>query len=295
MKFETLILMISFITAIILGIIIIPILRKLKVSQQERAEGPKSHLNKKGTPTMGGIISIIAITLLSLGVMLIYYKNKQVDVIKGIIPLLFATLGFGIVGFIDKSKSINTLSDMLKIQSYRGPDDSGVYFDEKSGVHFGHNRLSIQDLSSHGHQPFVSDCGNYIIVFNGEVYNFKIIKTELQNLGYNFISNSDTEVMLYSYKECIDKFVGMFAFAILDKVEDKLVLVRDRAGVKPLYYYIYENQFMFSSEIKSFHKHPKFKKEQNFEVLPYFFQFGYIPAPYTIFQNCFKLEAGIGN
>ncbi|MCT7460913.1 asparagine synthase (glutamine-hydrolyzing) [Aliarcobacter cryaerophilus] len=202
----------------------------------------------------------------------------------------------GIVGFIEKNKNINTLNDMLKIQSYRGPDDSGVYFHDKSGIHFGHNRLSIQDLSSHGHQPFVSDCENYVIVFNGEVYNFKIIKTELQNLGYNFISNSDTEVMLYSYKEwgikCIDKFVGMFAFAILDKVEDKLVLVRDRAGVKPLYYYIYEDQFMFSSEIKSFHKHPKFKKEQNLEVLPYFFQFGYIPAPYTIFQNCFKLEAG---
>lgn len=202
----------------------------------------------------------------------------------------------GIVGFIDKSKSINTLSDMLKIQSYRGPDDSGVYFHEKSGVHFGHNRLSIQDLSSHGHQPFVSDCGNYIIVFNGEVYNFKNIKIELEKLGYEFISNSDTEVILYSYKEwgikCIDKFIGMFAFAILDKVEDKLVLVRDRAGVKPLYYYADEKEFMFSSEIKSFHKHPKFKKEQNLEVLPYFFQFGYIPAPFTIFQNCFKLEAG---
>lgn len=203
----------------------------------------------------------------------------------------------GIVGFIDNiKKSINTLNDMLKIQSYRGPDDRGLYFDEKNGVHFGHNRLSIQDLSSHGHQPFVSDCGNYIIVFNGEVYNFKAIRTELEDLGYKFISNSDTEVILYSYKKwgikCIDKFIGMFAFAILDKVEDKLVLVRDRAGVKPLYYYIYEDQFMFSSEIKSFHKHPEFKKEQNFEVLPYFFQFGYIPAPYTIFKNCFKLEAG---
>ena len=93
----------------------------------------------------------------------------------------------GIVGFIDKSKSINTLSDMLKIQSYRGPDDSGVYFHEKSGVHFGHNRLSIQDLSSHGHQPFVSDCENYVIVFNGEVYNFKAIRTELENLRYKFI------------------------------------------------------------------------------------------------------------
>ena len=202
----------------------------------------------------------------------------------------------GIVGFLNKSKNIDTLNDMLEIQSYRGPDDSGVYFDEKSGVHFGHNRLSIQDLSSHGHQPFVSDCEDYIIVFNGEVYNFKNIRNELQNLGYKFISNSDTEVILYSYKEwgikCIDKFIGMFAFAILDKTKDKLVLVRDRAGVKPLYYYTDEKEFMFSSEIKSFHKHPKFKKEQNIGVLPYFFQFGYIPAPYTIFKNCFKLEAG---
>lgn len=161
----------------------------------------------------------------------------------------------GIVGFIDKNKNIDTLNDMLKIQSYRGPDDSGVYFDEKSGIHLGHNRLSIQDLTSHGHQPFVSDCGNYIIVFNGEVYNFKIIKTELQNLGYNFISNSDTEVILYSYKQwgidCIHKFIGMFSFSILDKLNNKLFLVRDRAGVKPLYYYKVGNQFMFSSEIKS--------------------------------------------
>lgn len=202
----------------------------------------------------------------------------------------------GIVGFIDKNKNINTLNDMLEIQSYRGPDDSGVYFDEKRGIHFGHNRLSIQDLSSHGHQPFVSDCGNYVIVFNGEVYNFRSIRNELEDLGYKFISNSDTEVILYSYKEwgikCIDSFIGMFAFAILDKVQNKFVLVRDRAGVKPLYYYVSENQFMFSSEIKSFHKHPKFKKEENLEVLPYFFQFGYIPAPFTIFKNCFKLEAG---
>lgn len=202
----------------------------------------------------------------------------------------------GIVGFLDKNKNIDILNNMLKIQSYRGPDDSGVYFDEKSGIHFGHNRLSIQDLTSHGHQPFISDCKNYVMVFNGEVYNFKSIKNELKELGYKFISNSDTEVILYSYKQwgikCIDKFIGMFAFSILDKIKNKLTLVRDRAGVKPLYYYTDEDQFIFSSEIKSFHKHPKFKKEQNLEVLPYFFQFGYIPAPYTIFKNCFKLEAG---
>jgi asparagine synthase (glutamine-hydrolysing) len=202
----------------------------------------------------------------------------------------------GIVGFIDKNKSLDTLKNMLEIQSYRGPDDSGIYFDEKSGVHYGHNRLSIQDISSHGHQPFISDCLQYIIIFNGEIYNFKTIRSELTELGYNFISNSDTEVILYSYKQwgvkCIDKFVGMFAFSIFDKKQRKLILVRDRTGVKPLYYYIDKEQFMFSSELKSFHKHPKFRKVQNSEVLPYFFQFGYIPSPHTIFKNCFKLEAG---
>lgn len=202
----------------------------------------------------------------------------------------------GIVGFISNIKKEEVLFDMLNSQSYRGPDDKGTYIDEKSGVHIGHNRLSIQDLSSHGHQPFESDCKKYVIVFNGEVYNFKIIRDELKYLGYNFLSKSDTEVILYSYKEwgiaCVEKFIGMFAFCILDKLKNKLILVRDRAGVKPLYYFIDNDNFMFSSEIKSFHKHSYFTKKQNLEVLPYFFQFGYIPSPYTIFQNCYKLEPG---
>jgi len=202
----------------------------------------------------------------------------------------------GIVGFVNKDKQLDILNDMLKIQSYRGPDDSGIYFDKNSGVHLGHNRLSIQDLTLYGHQPMISNCGNYIIVFNGEVYNFKDIRQELQNLGYKFISNSDTEVILYSYKEwgikAIEKFIGMFAIAIFNKIENKLILIRDRAGVKALYYYVDNNEFLFSSEIKSFHKYPNFKKELNKDVLPYYFQFGYIPAPYTIFKSCFKLEAG---
>jgi asparagine synthase (glutamine-hydrolysing) len=202
----------------------------------------------------------------------------------------------GIVGFISNTKQEQILYDMLDIQSYRGPDDKGIFIDSQTGVHLGHNRLSIQDLSSHGHQPFVSDCEKYIIAFNGEVYNFKTIKKELEELGYNFISSSDTEVILYSYKQwgikCIEKFIGMFAFSILDKIDNKLILVRDRAGVKPFYYYSDGQEFSFSSELKSFHKHHKFKKELNKEVLPYYFQFGYIPAPYSIFKNCYKLEAG---
>jgi asparagine synthase (glutamine-hydrolysing) len=201
----------------------------------------------------------------------------------------------GIVGFLSKDKQEKILDDMLKIQSYRGPDDRGIYFDKENKVHLGHNRLSIQDLSSHGHQPFVSDCKNFVIVFNGEVYNFNKIKKDLEDLGYSFISSSDTEVILYSYKQwgvkCVDKFIGMFAISILDKSENKLVLIRDRAGIKPLYYYD-GSEFMFSSEIKSFHKHPSFTKELNKEIISYYFQFGYIPEPYSIFKNCYKLKAG---
>ncbi len=203
----------------------------------------------------------------------------------------------GIVGFIAPQKDTHATEKMLAVQSYRGPDDRGVYIEQMQSqfVHLGHNRLSIQDLSEHGHQPFISDCGNYSIVFNGEVYNFKTIRKELEERGYSFVSHSDTEVILYAYKEwditCLEKFIGMFAFTILDKVRNKLLLVRDRAGVKPLYYYE-GNSFMFSSELKSFHEHPVFKKELNQEVLPYYFQFGYIPSPHTIFKHTYKLNPG---
>lgn len=202
----------------------------------------------------------------------------------------------GLVGFIQKQKDFTTLKSMLEVQSHRGADDSGVYFDETSGVHFGHNRLSIQDLSLNARQPFISECENYAIVYNGEVYNFKGIKKELEEIGYKFKSKSDTEVVLLSFKEwgieCVHKFIGMFAFVVLDKIKKKLFLMRDRAGVKPLYFYKKDDVFIFSSEIKSFLKHRKFEKKQNTKVLPYFFQFGYIPSPYSIYENCQKLEAG---
>ena len=204
----------------------------------------------------------------------------------------------GIVGFTSPDKQYEDVESMLSVQSYRGPDDRGIYIETvaEKYIHFGHNRLSIQDVSSHGHQPFVSECGEYVIVFNGEVYNFKSIREELETLGCTFVSHSDTEVVLYAYKawgvKCLDKFIGMFAFSILDKTLGKLWLVRDRAGVKPLYYYDDGKHFLFSSELKSFHKHPDFQKELNKEVLPYYFQFGYIPSPHTVFKHTHKLEAG---
>ena len=200
----------------------------------------------------------------------------------------------GVVGFLSNKSLEETLEQMIASQNHRGPDDSGRYIEKRTGVHLGHNRLSIQDVSSEGHQPFVSVCQEYIVVFNGEVYNFKEIRRELKLLGHTFRSHSDTEVILYAYKEwgieSVKKFIGMFAFVIYDKQKKKLFLVRDRAGVKPLYYYDDGESFIFSSEIKSFHKHPNFKKVIDREVLPFYFQFAYIPAPYTIYQNCHKLQ-----
>jgi len=202
----------------------------------------------------------------------------------------------GIVGFVSKQSKEQILKNMIVSQTHRGPNDNGHYIDKATGVHLGHNRLSIQDTSSHAHQPFISNCDRYTIVFNGEVYNFKTIRKELEALGHTFISNSDTEVILYAYKAwgiaCIEKFIGMFAFVIYDKLEQKLFLVSDRAGVKPLYFYSYYDTFMFSSELKSFHEYPNFNKEINREFLPFYFQFGYLPAPYTIYENCFKLRPG---
>jgi len=203
----------------------------------------------------------------------------------------------GFVGYIENSQN-DFLHSMLEQIKYRGPDSLGTFKDNINGKHvnLGHVRLSILDTSSLGNQPFISDCKKIILVYNGEVYNFKTIREELIDLGYHFKSNSDTEVILYSYKEwgikCVDKFIGMFAFAIFDKLKNKLFLVRDRAGVKPLYYYKKDDLLLFGSELKIFHKHSKFSKELNTEVLGYYFQLGYIPTPWTIFKHCFKLQPG---
>ncbi len=200
----------------------------------------------------------------------------------------------GIVGFISKKRNEESLKKMVATQNHRGPDDNGIFIDQTTGVHLGHNRLSIQDTSSHAHQPFSSPCQNYHIIFNGEVYNFQSIKEELKTLGYHFVSNADTEVILYAYQtwgiESVHKFRGMFAFVIYDKIKKRLFLLRDRAGVKPLYYYSHQNTFLFSSELKSFCEHEAFKQTIHKEILPFYFQFGYIPAPHTIYQNCFKLK-----
>jgi len=195
----------------------------------------------------------------------------------------------GIAGFIDKTKSLELLKAMTDTLSHRGPDDSGYFLEE--GVGLGHRRLSILDLSPRGHQPMSFE--HLIVVFNGEIYNFKEIRSELQAKGYTFTSDSDTEVLLKAFHlwgpASVEKFIGMFAFALYDKKKRELFLFRDRIGVKPLYYFWDGRSFAFASELRALKKGLPalhIDKDALFEYL----QFGYISAPRSIFQNVQKLE-----
>lgn len=200
---------------------------------------------------------------------------------------------FNYRGDYDLDDVLTKMRDSLK---HGGPDDAGNYIEKDNGLALANRRLSILDLSPLGHQPMIDDKNEIVVVFNGEIYNFEEIKKELINLGYRFKSNSDTEVIIYAYKEwglnCLQKFRGMFAIAIWDKREKKLILIRDRMGVKPLYYYFKDGLFMFASETRAFLKHPKFKKEISKDGLFLFFRYGYIFYPYSIWQNVWKLEPG---
>ena len=177
---------------------------------------------------------------------------------------------------------------------HRGPDYQDVKIFPEQECLLGHARLSIIDLSAGANQPLAY--GKYTIVFNGEVYNFREIKKELAELGHQFQLDSDTEVIVHAYeqwgKECVQRFIGMFAFAILDQEANKLFLARDRAGIKPLYYYERNGVFLFGSELKVFYPHPKFEKEINPQAVGLYFKYGYVPAPMAIFKNTQKLLPG---
>lgn len=218
----------------------------------------------------------------------------------------------GINGFNFSNKKLALA--MNKAIKHRGPDDSGTYFDQK--ISLGHVRLSIQDLSTKGSQPlFYSKkrgaCNNKFnsenittsdlsIVFNGEIYNFLELKEELLSKGYSFTTGTDTEVILASYLEhgfdCVKKFNGMWSFCIYDKKKEIFFCSRDRLGVKPFYYYLKDEKFVFSSEIKGIlaHKELKLNRTKNIDKdsVNYYFSLGYIPSPFSIFKNCYKLEAG---
>jgi len=204
----------------------------------------------------------------------------------------------GVAGFVDFKcgSDSNILSNMISTLNHRGPDDEGTYLDEvdQYQLGLGHKRLSILDLSPLGHQPMKYQ--NLVIVYNGEVYNFKEIRQELETLGYDFQSQSDTEVILKSYHcwgdEMVSKLNGMFAIIMFDKEKQELTLFRDRAGVKPLYWFFKDGLFLFGSELKSLCAHPRFERKLNFEALSLFLQFGYVPQPLSIYQNTHKLSSG---
>lgn len=187
---------------------------------------------------------------------------------------------------IDRSNIIEKMNDSI---SHRGPDNSDSYSDDY--ISLGHTRLSIVDLSKKGNQPMYSNDKRYIIVFNGEIYNFKELRSKLK---YNFRTSTDTEVVLASYlkwgKECLNHFNGMFAFAIWDKIEKELFITRDRLGIKPLYYYFGESIFIFSSEIRSILKSNLVKKKVCVEGLNEYLKFQTVNYPNTIVKDVKVLE-----
>jgi asparagine synthase (glutamine-hydrolysing) len=182
---------------------------------------------------------------------------------------------------------------MLARLAHRGPDDAGVWSDERAGVLLGHRRLAVIDVSPLGHQPMVSDDGRMAIVFNGEIYNYLELRRELEQRGVRFASNSDTEVLLYGYREwgerVVDRLVGMYAFTIWDARSDRLFLARDRAGEKPLYYASGPWGFAFASEVGALTELPGVTDEIDSDALSLYLQYGYVPAPYSIYRGVRKL------
>ncbi len=203
-----------------------------------------------------------------------------------------------IAGFWDRSNNNydrwSVLRSMRDSLEHGGPDDAGEYMDDASGIAFGHRRLSIIDLSELGNQPMHFE--HLSIVFNGEVYNYKEIQQQLRQEGYSFVSDSDTEVVLKAFHrwgtKCVEQFHGMWAFAIADKSTGKLLLCRDRIGVKPLFYYHKEGLFAFASELKGLLPHPGFNKELDLAAAKQFVRFGFIAAPHTIYRHTRKLLPG---
>jgi len=197
----------------------------------------------------------------------------------------------GIVGFNWEDKEL--VKKMASTLEHRGPDDYGHYTD--NNVSLGQRRLSILDLSKKGKQPMSDSDGKVWITYNGEVYNFREIRKELENKGHKFNSNTDTEVILYGYKEwgikILEKLNGMFAFCIYDSEKKDIFLARDRMGIKPLYYYWKDGKLIFASELKAIIRHD-IKKRINKEAVKEYLTFGYILAPKSIFENIYKMRPG---
>jgi asparagine synthase (glutamine-hydrolysing) len=199
---------------------------------------------------------------------------------------IFAFNQIGTFYMINVGKSVEKLSR-------RGPDARGTYIEDFLAL--GHRRLSIMDTSAHGAQPMKDESERYVIVFNGEIFNFKQLKKDLEEKGVNFTSECDTEVLLKLYihegKKCLEKLIGFFAFAIYDKQRKELFIARDRMGIKPLLYYYDEDKFVFASEMKSLLAY-NIPAEIDYTSLYQYLQFNYIPGPASIIKNVRKLKPG---
>jgi asparagine synthase (glutamine-hydrolysing) len=217
----------------------------------------------------------------------------------------------GIAGFLQQNNKpirLEALQRMGRCLKHRGPDDEGFllidahqtprgnFIQFQGTVGLAQQRLSILDLSAKGHQPMPDEAHEIWVNFNGEIYNFWEIRKELEAKGYRFQSRSDTEVIVYAYREwgvrCVQRFIGMFAISIWDGQAKKLYLIRDRLGIKPLYYYYKYGNFAFGSELKALLEYPYFEKEIDLESLYNYLQFQYVPIPRAIYRNTYKLIPG---
>ena len=209
----------------------------------------------------------------------------------------------GIAGFVGAaSHSAGGNADAIAEQmaaslSHRGPDDQGIWRDAEAGTALVHRRLSIIDLSPAGHQPMVSADERFVISYNGEVYSYQPIAAELAASGRKFRGHSDTEVILESFaangiEPTLKRMIGMFAIALWDRRERTLTLIRDRLGIKPLYWAKLGNLFLFGSELKALRAHPGWTPRIDRNAVAAFMRHNYIPAPHTIYEGVHKLEPG---
>lgn len=203
----------------------------------------------------------------------------------------------GVFNFLGRDiNSRKSVEKILDLQNNRGPDNKNIWFSEDKKIYLGHNRLSIIDLSNHANQPFISKDKDYVITFNGEIYNYKEIRKELEKKNINFRSNSDTEVIIESYKqwgaECLNKFRGMFSFAIYDILKKKLLLVRDPFGIKPLYYSFINGVLYFASSAKSLLSISSISNNLSNAGLVSFYLWGHIQETHTLYKNINSLQRG---
>jgi asparagine synthase (glutamine-hydrolysing) len=204
----------------------------------------------------------------------------------------------GIVGIAATASSnrMELLTRMRDTLTHRGPDDAGFWSSTDGRVAFAHRRLAIIDLSAGGHQPMTDEKGDFCIVFNGEIYNYREVRHELEQAGFQFKTASDTEVILTAYRawgvDCLAKLNGMFAFGLYDRVRQRMFLARDRAGEKPLFFAHLPGRFMFASELKALMADPAFPRELDLTSLQYFLAYGYVPGEMCILKGVHKLGQG---